>query len=117
MNSDRLLFDAKAMALKLVPNYKPAEPYTYRLPGRAGKAAINMVVGAMKALGKVTPHDEVVVDVLADVLSGGETSFLKSLTEDELYTLEFNGFMKLIHHPDTIKRIEHMLETGKPLRN
>ncbi|HVY12193.1 MAG TPA: 3-hydroxyacyl-CoA dehydrogenase NAD-binding domain-containing protein, partial [Alphaproteobacteria bacterium] len=43
MNSDRCLFDAKSYALELSKNYRPAEPYTYRLPGRAGKAALNMV--------------------------------------------------------------------------
>ena len=31
--------------------------------------------------------------------------------------LEREGFMRLIRHPDTLARIEHMLETGKPLRN
>jgi 3-hydroxyacyl-CoA dehydrogenase len=112
-----LLGDAKAMALKLCDNYKAPEPYTYRLPGPTGKAAINLVVGAMKAVGKVTPHDEVVIDTLSDVLSGGKTNIIKTLTEDDLYKLEFDGFMKLIRTPNTIARIECMLETGKPLRN
>jgi 3-hydroxyacyl-CoA dehydrogenase len=71
----------------------------------------------MKAVGKVTPHDEVVIDTLADVLSGGKTNIIKLLSEDDVYTLEFDAFMKLIRHPNTIARIEHMLETGKPLRN
>lgn len=117
MNIDRLLYDAKETALKLVDGYKPPEPYTYRLPGRTGKAAFGLVISALKAMGKVTPHDEVVVDALGDVLSGGQTNIIKTLTEDELYTLEYEAFMKLIRHPHSIARIEHMLATGKPLRN
>lgn len=117
MNSERCLFDAKTMALHLAKDYKPAEPYTYRLPGKTGKAALNMVISAMKMMGKVTKHDEVVCGVLADVLTGGNTNFVKTLTEDDIYALEFQGFMKLIRHPDTVARIAYMLENGKPLRN
>lgn len=116
-NIARLLHDAKDMALQLADGYEPPEPYTYRLPGPTGKAAIGLVVSALKAQGKVTPHDEVVVDAVAEVLSGGKTNIIKTLTEDDLYKLEFEGFMKLIRTPASIARIEHMLETGKPLRN
>ncbi len=116
-NVDRLLSDAKRMALDLSKNYTAPEPHTYRLPGLTGKAAVNLSVNALKAAGKVTPHDEVVVDVLADVLTGGKTDILRVMTEDDIYTLEREGFMKLIRTPGTIARIEAMLETGKPLRN
>lgn len=116
-NVDRLLNDAKKIALDLTKNYKAPEPYTYRLPGPPGKAAINLSVSAMKAVGKVTPHDEVVVDTLADILTGGKTNIIKLMTEDDIYKMEFDGFMKLIRTPGSIARIETMLETGKPLRN
>jgi 3-hydroxyacyl-CoA dehydrogenase len=117
MNSERCLFDAKAYVLELAPGYLPPNPYTYRLPGKAGKAALNMVIGAMKMMGKVTKHDETVTGVLADVLTGGNTNIITFLTEDEIRTLEFEGFMKLIRNPNTVARIEQMLDTGKPLRN
>jgi 3-hydroxyacyl-CoA dehydrogenase len=116
-NRNRLLADAKAKTLELAKNYAPPKPYTYRLPGKTGKAALGLAVSAMKAMGKVTPHDEVVVDVLCDVLTGGNTNIIKTLTEDDMYVLEFDAFMRLIHHPNSIARIEHMLITGKPLRN
>ncbi|MDX1921960.1 MAG: 3-hydroxyacyl-CoA dehydrogenase NAD-binding domain-containing protein [Alphaproteobacteria bacterium] len=116
-NVDRLLQDAKNAALNLAKDYKAPEPYTYRLAGPPGKAAIGLSVGAMKAVGKVTPHDEVVIDVLADILTGKNTNIIKVMTEDDVYKLEFEGFMKLIRTPASIARIEHMLETGKPLRN
>jgi 3-hydroxyacyl-CoA dehydrogenase len=34
-----------------------------------------------------------------------------------LLALERKGFMKLVKHPDSIKRVQHMLKTGRPLRN
>ena len=68
-------------------------------------------------LGKATPHYEVVAKVLAGVLSGDGTDVTESLTEDDLLALERRAFMELVRHPATIARIEHMLDTGKPLRN
>ncbi len=39
------------------------------------------------------------------------------MTEEQLLELESAEFMKLVREPRTHARIEHMLETGKPLRN
>jgi 3-hydroxyacyl-CoA dehydrogenase len=52
-----------------------------------------------------------------DVLSGGDTDVTESLSEADLLALELKHFMRLARHPDTLARMEHMLETGKPLRN
>ena len=76
-----------------------------------------MAVHAFVRLGKAMAHDQVVAGALADVLSGGTTDITKPLAEDDLLTLERRSFMRLIRHPSSIARIEHMLETGKPLRN
>jgi 3-hydroxyacyl-CoA dehydrogenase len=117
MNRYRLLFDAKAKALALAENYVPPEKPTYVLPGPSGRAALNMAVASFHRLGKATKHDVVVSGVLAEILTGGDADLIDVLTEDRLLELERIGFMKLIRHPDTLARIEHMLETGKPLRN
>jgi 3-hydroxyacyl-CoA dehydrogenase len=68
-------------------------------------------------MGKATPHDAVVSLQLAKVLSGGDTDITETVTEDELLELERDAFMTLVRNADTLARIEHMLETGKPLRN
>ena len=117
MNRYRLLFDAKAKALALAENYVPPEKPTYVLPGPSGRAALNMAVASFHRMGKATKHDVVVSGVLAEILTGGDADIIDVLTEDRLLELERAGFMKLIRHPDTLARIEHMLETGKPLRN
>ncbi len=117
MNRDRLLADAKARALDLVDGYTPPEPPEISLPGPAARVALTMVLYGLRKLGKATPHDEVVAKALAGVLSGDGTDVTESLTEDDLLALERRAFMELVRHPATIARIEHMLDTGKPLRN
>ena len=54
---------------------------------------------------------------LANVLSGGETTIDKTLTEDDLFKLELDSFMRLIENKKTQDRIKHTLATGKPLVN
>ncbi len=117
MNRARLLADAKAKALKLATGYQPPQPQALSLPGRSGKAALEMAVGAFRRLGKATPHDVVVSGALAETLTGGEADILAPVDEDGVLKLERKSFMRLLRHPDTLARIEHMLATGKPLRN
>lgn len=119
MNRDRLLFDAKAKALELAKDYKPPVPVTeIRLPGPSGRMALDMAVADMRKNGKATPYDVVTSSAVARVLSGGEKAdWTKPIGEEDLYRLEREEFMKLIHNEGTIARIEHMLEKGKPLRN
>ena len=118
MNRDRLLADAKARALALLAaGYQPPEEEEIRLPGPSGRAALEMAVDGFRAAGKATPHDAVVAKRLAVVLTGGDTDVTEPLAEDDLSRLEREAFLDLLHTPGTLARIEHMLETGKPLRN
>jgi 3-hydroxyacyl-CoA dehydrogenase len=117
MNRDRLLADAKARALALVDGYVPPAPPEFRLPGPSGRTAMDMAAEAFRKQGIATPHDIVVADTLAEVLSGGDTDMLDILPESRLLELERAAFMKLAHTAPTLARIESVLETGKPLRN
>ena len=54
---------------------------------------------------------------LANVLSGGDTNIKKLISEDEMYNLELESFMKLIETKKTQERIKHTLNTGKLLVN
>ena len=51
------------------------------------------------------------------MLAGGKVDPTETLSEDKLFTLERNAIVSLLRTPQTLDRIEHMLETGKPLRN
>lgn len=118
MNRDRLLYDAKQKALAMVAaGYKPPEPVELRLPGPAGKAALDLAVEGFRLQGRALPHDAVVSGEVARVLTGGDTDITEVTTEDKFLALERAGFMKLLKMPATLARIEHLLETGKPLRN
>jgi 3-hydroxyacyl-CoA dehydrogenase len=117
MNRDRLLAEAKAKALSMVEGYRPPEPVEIALPGPTAKLAMNLAVEGFRLRGKATPHDEVVASELAVILSGDQTDITETVGEDALLKLERTAFMKLIKTPATLARIEHMLETGKPLRN
>ncbi|PJB72416.1 MAG: 3-hydroxyacyl-CoA dehydrogenase [Alphaproteobacteria bacterium CG_4_9_14_3_um_filter_47_13] len=118
MNRDRLLYDAKQKALALVRDYKaPALEENIRLAGESGRYALDMAVADLRKSGKATPYDVVVSGHLASVLSGGDTDITESLNENDLVTLERREFVKLLREEGTMARIEHMLGTGKPLRN
>ncbi len=119
MNRDRLLFDAKKKALELAHNYvAPAPVKEIRLPGPTGKYALDMAVADLRMSGKATPYDVEVCNLLTTVLSGGEKAdWTTPVSEDDLYKLEVREFLKLVRNEGTMARIEHMLSTGKPLRN
>jgi 3-hydroxyacyl-CoA dehydrogenase len=117
MNRDRLLFDARAKALSLVEGYKAPEKPEFRLSGQGGRAGLGLAVADFAKRGIATPHDVVVADALAELLSGGDFDIVDIVTEDQLLALERKAFMRLIRTGPTLARIEHMLTTGKPLRN
>jgi len=117
MNRYRLLADAKTRALAMVETHKVPEPFAYVLPGPSTRVGLDMAVASFHRLGKATDHDIVVSGALAEIVSGGDTDVTRPLSEDDISALERKAFMALVRHPDTIARVEHMLETNKPLRN
>ena len=117
MNKDRLLADAKAKALALAKDYSPPIPYLYPMPGKTAKVLMDMGIKAFRMIGKATEYDVVVSGQLAHVLSGGDSDFTAPITEDDLLTLEQEAFLALVKQKGTLDRLDHMLKTGKPLRN
>ncbi len=117
MNRDRLLYDAKQKALSLLEGYEKPEPVELNLPGPNGKAALDLAVEGFALQGLALPHDRVVSGEIATVLTGGDTDVTEIVSEDRLFALERESFMTLLRTEPTLARIEHMLDTGKPLRN
>ncbi|MEM7225476.1 MAG: 3-hydroxyacyl-CoA dehydrogenase NAD-binding domain-containing protein [Pseudomonadota bacterium] len=117
-NRDRLLADAKKKALTLAEDYQPPEPRELTLPGPSGKAALAFALRDLRAKGVATAHDAVVASELAEVLTGGPDADLTvPVAEQAILDLEREAFMHLVHTDATLARMEHTLETGKPLRN
>ena len=117
MNRDRLLADAKAKVLKLAAAYEPPKDESISLPGATGIAALKLALAGFEAQGKLTPHDRTVSLALAKVLTGGKPDITEIVTEKDLLKLERQVFIELARTPQTLARMEHMLDTGKPLRN
>ncbi|MBK11889.1 MAG: 3-hydroxyacyl-CoA dehydrogenase [Euryarchaeota archaeon] len=117
MNRDRLLADAKRKVLELHEDYTPPEPRTYALPGPTGMAALSLALNDLSLSGQATPHDVVVATKLAKILTGGDSDITETLEEDDILSMEKDTFADLLKNLDTLDRVQHMLETGKPLRN
>jgi 3-hydroxyacyl-CoA dehydrogenase len=117
MNRYRLLADAKARALSLAVNYKAPEPREIVLPGASGRVVLDQAVAGFRKTGMATKHDVVVSGELARVLTGGDTDIVDKVKENAILDLERESFLRLLRTSGTLSRIEHMLETGKPLRN
>jgi len=117
-NRERLLAEAKAKALELASDYSPPEPVELTLPGPAAGAALRFALKDLRMKGAATAHDMVVAGELAEVLSGGEKADVtEPMAPEAVLALERKAFMTLIRTEPTLARMEHTLETGKPLRN
>jgi 3-hydroxyacyl-CoA dehydrogenase len=117
MNRYHLLGDAKARALTLAQQYTPPTVPKFKLPGRTGKLAFLLAVEEHHRRGVATDHDTVVLEGLAEVLSGDLTDPMDVVTEEQLLTLERNIFLRLMTSDGTLARIEHLLTFNKALRN
>ncbi|MEC9076248.1 MAG: 3-hydroxyacyl-CoA dehydrogenase/enoyl-CoA hydratase family protein, partial [Candidatus Thermoplasmatota archaeon] len=117
MNRDRLIADAKRKVIQLSENYVPPEPRTYELPGPTGMAALNLALNDLALSGQATPHDVVVATSLAKILTGGDTDITSIIEEEDILFMEKEAIAKLGRDTNTLERMQHMLETGKPLRN
>ena len=117
MNRDRLIADAKSKVIQLSENYVPPEPRTYELPGPTGMAALNLALNDLALSGQATPHDVVVATSLAKILTGGDTDITSTIEEEDILFMEKEAIAKLGRDTNTLERMQHMLETGKPLRN
>ncbi len=117
MNRDRLLADAKSLVIELSEEYSPPEPRSYSLPGASGMLALQLALNDLILSGMATPHDVVVATALAEVLSGGDPDITQKVDEETILSLEKAAIARLAQDIDTLDRMQHMLETGKPLRN
>jgi len=118
MNPERLIGDAKALALAVAPNYvPPSRGDAIAVSGESGYALMKMGAWMARQGGYVSDHDVVIAEKLAHVLSGGRLSGQPSVSEQYLLDLEREAFLSLCGNPMTQARIQHMLKTGKPLRN
>lgn len=117
MNPDCLVADAKDVALALARDYVPVRPGMVTVGGGAAYALLKMGAWMARQGGFITEYDMVVAQKLAHVLSGGRVTGEQQVSEQYVLDLEREAFLSLCGDPRTQARMQHMLKTGKPLRN
>jgi 3-hydroxyacyl-CoA dehydrogenase len=116
MNRDRLLSDAIARVKDLSTDYVAPLPRTTIALGQEGIGNLRYGVWAMHEAGQISEFEVRMASELAYVLCGGDGP-PRVVTEQDILDLEREAFLKLLGTKETQARIEHMLKTGKPLRN
>ncbi|QSO54285.1 3-hydroxyacyl-CoA dehydrogenase/enoyl-CoA hydratase family protein [Alicyclobacillus curvatus] len=118
VNRDFLLHDAKQAALSLAKaGYAPRQQKPIPVVGESGAALLKIGVFGMKTAGYVSSHDVKIAHQLIRVLTGGSVARGTLVSEQYLLDLEREAFLSLVGEPKTQQRMQHMLTTGKPLRN
>ena len=98
-------------------DFNPPAENTFNLPGKVVKDEMIKLLDKLYNEKVILDHGMKVATELANVLSGGDTTIDKTLSEEDLFKLELNAFMTLIETKETQDRIKHTLTTGKPLVN
>ncbi|MET0215692.1 MAG: 3-hydroxyacyl-CoA dehydrogenase family protein, partial [Vicinamibacterales bacterium] len=118
MNRERLMADAKAVALTRAVDYVSPQPRAAIAVGGDGvQAALKLGVHLAWRAGRLSDHDVLIGRALAKILSGGDRPNAGTVTEQELLDLEREAFLSLCGQRKTQERIAHTLKTGKTLRN
>jgi 3-hydroxyacyl-CoA dehydrogenase len=116
MNRNSLLEVSKEI-LNNNKDFKAPDELVFKLPGESVRGEMYKILDKLYNDKVILDHGMEVAKELAFVLSGGNTTIDKTITEDELFKLELDSFMKLIETKKTQERIKHTLATGKPLVN
>lgn len=118
MHPDELLYAAKQTARYLVDvNYCPPRPDKIKVVGEEGFAQLEAMLINLLEGEFISEHDYMIANTIAQVICGGMVNANSRVDEDWILRLEREGFVELAQTPQSKARIEHMLTTGKPLRN
>jgi 3-hydroxyacyl-CoA dehydrogenase len=117
-NRDYLVGEAKKDVLKMVDEgYAPPVKRKIRVFGESAQGMVAAEIYNMHKGGFISDYDALLAKRIAFVISGGDVRTNSELDEEVILTLERRTFMELLRQEKTVARIEHMLNTGKPLRN
>jgi 3-hydroxyacyl-CoA dehydrogenase len=118
MNRERLLADAKALALERVrEGYRRPQPEPILVGGESVEAALKLGVHLAWRAGRISDHDALIGRALAHIVAGGSLPHRTTVTESYVLDLEREAFLKLCGERKTLERMQYTLKTGKTLRN
>ncbi len=117
-NRDNLIGEAKKEVLRLVEDgYAPPVKKALKVVGEAAWGMVNAELFNMHSGGYVSDYDAFLAKRIAYVVAGGDARTNSAVDEQVILNLERQAFIDFLHEEKTQARIEHMLKTGKPLRN
>lgn len=118
LNRDFLLYEAKQRAIGLAESgYRPPVPGLLRAAGYDAAQTIGMRIWGMVEGRFASEYDAFIAKKIAHVLCGGMVAEGTLVSEQHFLDLEREAFLALCGEPKTHERVQHMLSTGKPLRN
>lgn len=117
-NRDYLIGEAKKEVLAMVDGgYAPPVKRPIKVLGQAAQGMINTEIFNLLSGKFITEYDAFLAKRIAYVISGGDVRDNSEVEEDVIIKLEKEAFIDFLKEEKTLARIEHMLKTGKPLRN
>jgi 3-hydroxyacyl-CoA dehydrogenase len=119
VNGARVITEAKRKVIELHHDGYVQKPQRddILVLGRTALGALYSGVEAFGISGYASEHDMLIGRKLAYVMAGGDLTQPTKVTEQYLLNLEREAFLSLLGQRKTLERIQHMLKTGKPLRN
>jgi len=117
-NRDYLIAEAKKEVIRLVETgYSPPIKSRIRVMGEAAQGMVKAEIHNMLNGNFISEYDAFIAEKIAYVMSGGNVRDDSEVEEEVILTLERETFIELWKQEKTQARVEHMLKTGKPLRN
>ncbi len=117
-NRDYLIGEAKKEVLRMVADgYAPPVKSPVKVVGQAAQGMINAELYNMRSANYISDYDLFLAKRIAYVVSGGDVAPNTLVDEDVILKLERDAFIDFWQEEKTRARVEHMLKTGKPLRN
>ncbi|MGB0850147.1 MAG: 3-hydroxyacyl-CoA dehydrogenase/enoyl-CoA hydratase family protein [Bacteroidia bacterium] len=119
VNGNRVITEAKRKVLELHNDGYVQKPQRDDITvlGRTALGALCSGVEAFGISNYASEHDMKIGRKLAFVMAGGDLTQPTKVTEQYLLNLEREAFLSLLGERKTLERIQHILKTGKPLRN
>ena len=118
MNRDNLVGEAKKEVLRMVDDgYVPPLKKKIKVIGNAGQGMVNAELFNFLNGNFMSEYDAFLARRIAYVVSGGDANEGSEIAEEAILKLEREAFVDFCKEEKTIARIDHMLKTGKPLRN
>jgi len=117
-NREHLIAEAKREVLRMLSDgYVPPVRRKLKVMGDTAQGMVAAKVSDMQLGGFISEFDALLARRVAHVISGGQARYGSEVEEDVILRLEREAFVDLLREEKTHARVEHMLRTGKPLRN